>query len=85
VVADGEPLEITKAMTSAQDAQHGNQEQVPGWDADPTTHPGFRDGPQKADQVKISCGSSGFEQRKVSISPRRAQATCSGQTGWDTP
>jgi hypothetical protein len=36
-MADGETLEITKALTTAQDAENRHQQQVPGRDADPTS------------------------------------------------
>ena len=62
MVTDGEPLEITKTLATAQDAENCHQQRVSGRDADPTTHPRIRDGSQKTDQVKIGCGILGFRQ-----------------------
>jgi hypothetical protein len=62
VVADGEPLEITKALAAAEDAENSDQKEIPGRDADPTSHSDVRDGAQETDQVKIGCGRKGFRQ-----------------------
>jgi hypothetical protein len=81
-MADGESLEITTALTTAQDAEYSNQKQAPGRDADPTSHPWFGDDPQKADQVKIGCGSLRFKQGFEPFPPRTTQAGGSGQDDW---
>ena len=47
VVADGEPLKITKALAAAKDAENSDQEEVPGRDADPTSPSDVRDGAQE--------------------------------------
>jgi hypothetical protein len=83
VVADGEPLEITKALATAQDAENRHQQEVPGRDADPTSHPRIRDGAQKADQIKISCGSREFRQEMEAIPSRTPHAETLGQEDWD--
>jgi hypothetical protein len=83
VVADGEPLEITKALATAQDAENRHQQEVPGRDADPTSHPRIRDGAQKADQIKISCGSRGFRQEMEAIPSRTPRADTLGKGDWD--
>jgi hypothetical protein len=51
VVADGEPLEITKALAAAEDAENSDQKEISGRNADPTSHSDVWDGAQKADQV----------------------------------
>ena len=83
MVADGEPLEITKALATTQDAENRHQQQVPGRYADPTSHPRIRDGAQKADQIKISCGSREFRQGIEAIPSRAPQADTLGQGDWD--
>jgi len=49
--------EIKKPLATAQDPENHHQQQVPDRDADPTSRPRFRDDSQKADQIKIGCGS----------------------------
>jgi hypothetical protein len=83
VVADGEPLEITKALATAQDAENRHQQHVPGRYADPTSHPGIRDGAQKADQIKIGCGSREFRQGIEAIPSRTPQSATLGKGDWD--
>ena len=70
---------ITKTLATAQDAENRHQQQVPGRDADPTSQSRFRDGAQKADQIKISCGSWGFRQGIEAIPSRTPQADSYGQ------
>jgi hypothetical protein len=82
-VAYGEPLEFTKALATAQDAENRHQQQVPGRDADPTSHPRIRDGAQKADQIKISCVSREFRQGIKAIPSRTPQADTLGHGDWD--
>ena len=84
MVSVGEPLKITKALATAEDAEHRDQQQVPGGDADATPHPSVRDGAQEADQIEISCGSLCFEHRKEAIPPSAPQARASSQGSWDT-
>jgi hypothetical protein len=83
VVADGEPLEITKALATTQDAENRHQQKVPSRDADPTSHPRIRDGAQKADQIKISCGSREFRQGIEAIPSRTPQPDTIGHGDWD--
>ena len=83
VVADGEPLEITKSLAAAKDAENSDQEEVPGRNADPTSPSDVRDGAQEADQVKIGCGSWGFRQGDTTIPPRTPQAKHLGLTACD--
>jgi hypothetical protein len=85
LLRQGGALEITKALTTAQDAEnrHQQQEQGPGRDADSTSHPRFRDGLQKTDRVKIGCGSLGLKQGFEAIPSRTTQAGGSCQSDWD--
>jgi hypothetical protein len=70
VVADGEPFEITKALAAAENAENSDQKEIPGRDADPTSHSDVRDGAQETDQVKIGCGRMGLRQGDIAIPPR---------------
>lgn len=70
MVAYGEPLEITKALATAEDAENRDEKEVPSRVADPTSHSDVRDGAQEADQIKIGCGSKGFRQGGTAITPR---------------
>jgi hypothetical protein len=83
-MADGEPFEISKALATAEDAEHRNQKEVPRRDADATAHPSVRSGAQEADQVKIGCGSLRFEHREGAMPPTAPPAEASGQDTWDT-
>jgi hypothetical protein len=85
VVADGEPLEITKPLAAAKDAENSDQEEVPGRDADPMSPSDVRDGAQQADQVKIGCGSWGFRKGDTAFPPKTPQAKHLGQSAWNIP
>ena len=54
----GKAFQITQALVFAQDPEHRHQQQVPGWDADTSTHAGIRDRLEVADQIEIGCGSN---------------------------
>ena len=49
VVTDGKALQIPQAMATARVSQHRNQQQIPGWNADPAPHPRIRNRLEKAD------------------------------------
>ena len=57
--------------------------QIPGGNTDPTLHPGVRIRLEKADQVEIGHGKSGFE-HKSAIPPTSIDAHRSGQVACDT-
>jgi hypothetical protein len=76
-------FEITKALANAQDAEHRDEKQVSGRDADPAPYPSFRNGTQEADQIAIACGSSTLEHREGTNSPLTLQIQLSGQIPWD--
>ena len=56
VVTPSKTLQIPEALAFAQDPEHCHQQEVPGWDANPSTHPGIRDRLEVADQIEIGCG-----------------------------
>jgi hypothetical protein len=75
--------EITKALATVQDAEHRDQNQAPGRDADPAPYPSVRNGAQEADQIAIACGSSTLGHREGANSPLTLQIQLSGQIPWD--
>jgi hypothetical protein len=56
VMTPGKTLQIPQALALAQDAEYRHQQQVPGRDTNPSTHPGIRDRLEVADQIEIGCG-----------------------------
>jgi hypothetical protein len=84
VVADGEPLQIPQALATAHNPQHRHQEQAPGRDTNPTPHTDIRDRLQKADQVEIGWGRSGFRHREGAVPPTSPHAGRPGQDACDT-
>jgi hypothetical protein len=60
-----------------------NQQEVPGRDVIPTSHPRIRDSAQKADQIKIGYGSWGFRQGIKASPSRTPQADTFGQGDCD--
>jgi len=83
VVAYGEPLEITKALATAEDAENRDEKEEPSRVADPTSHSDVRDGAQEADQIKIGCGSKGFRQGAQQLRQGAPYAEPLGQPAWD--
>lgn len=83
-MGDSKTLQITQALATAQDPQHCHQEQIPGRNADPAPHPGVRNRLEKADQVEIGCGKSGFGHRKSAIPPTSTHAGSQSQGACDT-
>jgi hypothetical protein len=56
VVTPGKTLQIAQTLALAQNPKHRHQQEVPGRDANPSTHPGIRDPLEEADQIEIGCG-----------------------------
>ena len=56
VVAPGKTLQIAQALAFAQDPKHRHQQQVPGRDANTSTHPCIRNRLEVANQIEIGCG-----------------------------
>ena len=84
VVTDGKTLQIAQVLATAQDSQNRHQQQIPGRNADPTPHPRIRDPPEKADQVEITCGKSGFGHGRGAIPPTSTHADSPSQGFCDT-
>ena len=82
--AYGKTLQIPQALTTAQDPEHRDQQQVPGRNADPTPHPAIRNRLEEADQVEIGCRQCGFGQKKGAILPTSTHAGSHGQGACDT-
>jgi hypothetical protein len=59
--APGKTLQITQALAFAQNAEHRHQQQLPGRDANPSTHRGIRDRLEVADQIEIGCSRNALE------------------------
>ena len=45
-----------RALALAQDPEHSQQQQIPGWNADTPPHSGIRDRLEEADQIEIGGG-----------------------------
>ena len=71
---EGVALQIPQALATAQDSQHGYQQQKPGWKANPAPHPRIWDRPQLADQVEIGGGRSAFGHKEEAIPPTSTHA-----------
>jgi hypothetical protein len=74
VVADGKALRIPQALATAQDSQHGYQQQIPGWKANTAPHPRIWDRPLIADQDEIGGGRSAFGRKEEAIPPPSTHA-----------
>ena len=84
VVSNGKTLQIPQALATAQDPQHRHQQQIPGRNADPASHPRIRDRPEKADQVEIGCGRGAVGRNQEAIPPTSTHADRSGKSACDT-
>ena len=72
--SEGVALQISQALATAQDSQHGYQQQIPGWKANPAPHPRIRDRPQVAYQAEIGGGRSAFGHKEEAIPPTSTHA-----------
>ena len=84
VVTPGKAFQIAQASAFAQDAEHRHQQQIPGRDAYPSTHPSIRDRLEVADQIEIGCGSNTLEHGEETIPPTSTHAQSPGKTACDT-
>ena len=83
VVTPGKALQIAQALALAQDAEHRHQKQIPGRDANPSTHPSIRDRLEVADQIEIGCGRSAVGHKEEAIPPTSTHADNPGKKPWD--
>jgi hypothetical protein len=66
VVTPGKAPQIPQALAFAQDSEYGDQQQIPGRDANAPPHPGIRDRLEVADQIEIAAAETlwGTERRQ---------------------
>ena len=91
VMTPGKALQITQALALAQDAEHRHQQQIPGRNANPSTHPSIRDRLllrrslrlEEADQIEIGCGRSAVGHKEEAIPPTSTHADSPGKKPWD--
>ena len=77
-------FQIPQALAAAQDAQHGHQQQVPGWDANAPPHADIRNRLEVADQIEIVYGCRACGHREEAIPPSSTHARSPGKRAYDT-
>jgi hypothetical protein len=83
VVANAKALQISQALASTQDPEHGHQQQVPGGKAHAAPHPRAWNRPQVGDQVEIGCSGGAFQHKEGAIPPTSAHSDRPGKRPWD--
>jgi hypothetical protein len=58
VVADGKAFQILQALGAAQDPEHRNQQQEPGWDANAPSHASVQDRLKIASQIMLTAAAT---------------------------